>query len=288
MPATNEPGSTDSAHAIRSFASVAATLPGLAALLLGLLYALGALLEMADLRGAGLRVGDSLPLLPVTDLLSRGIGVAVGAGVALLGLAGFALSYRRYYDAPAESTIEMVWWFAGMWLVAVALTLAIYFLPLVLGVGILLGVAVCMVLDMRSSNPGGKELACAFAVVVLAFAVHAVVAPRPLPGTNVRLKTGGTVSGSLITSANNRWALEAPRGRIRVIADDEVRAVQITSRMPARLHRALRNVLGLAWWIPLPLVVGLAALVTVRGFKDLATIKRHSRVQNGETGETPS
>jgi hypothetical protein len=54
---------------------------GIAAIILGLLYALGAMLTMADLHGEGLSVRDTIRLIPLPELLARGIGTALTVGV---------------------------------------------------------------------------------------------------------------------------------------------------------------------------------------------------------------
>ncbi len=59
-------------------------LPAATALVLGLLYALGALFKSAEIRGAGLSAREVLPLLPVQQLLGRGLAVIFDNFLVLL------------------------------------------------------------------------------------------------------------------------------------------------------------------------------------------------------------
>jgi hypothetical protein len=74
-------------------------IPGVAAVILGLLYTTGALLKTAQLRGAGVSVTDALPLVPLQQLLSLGIGTLVHTfwtALITLGVFGvFAFALRR-------------------------------------------------------------------------------------------------------------------------------------------------------------------------------------------------
>ena len=54
-----------------------ATLPGLVAIGVGLLYGTGAVIKSGQLRTADLNVRDTLPLIPLEQLLAVGIGTIV-------------------------------------------------------------------------------------------------------------------------------------------------------------------------------------------------------------------
>lgn len=79
---------------------VAAFIPVATALAIGLLYAIGSLYEAAEIRAAGLNARDVLPLIPLQQLLGRGMAVvfdnlpAILLWVATMG-AGTALIYRQ-------------------------------------------------------------------------------------------------------------------------------------------------------------------------------------------------
>lgn len=79
--------------------------PVLTAAFVGLLYAVGALIKTTQLEGADLSVGDTLPLVPIQQLLNIGIGAAVKAGVLvpMLLLAGLAF---RQVEAISEKRLR--------------------------------------------------------------------------------------------------------------------------------------------------------------------------------------
>lgn len=81
------------------------TIPALAALAVGLLYAVGALERATQLHGAHLRILDFLPLTPLQDLLATGISQTVqySVGVAYWTLAfALALWFSRTHPGPGE------------------------------------------------------------------------------------------------------------------------------------------------------------------------------------------
>jgi hypothetical protein len=97
-----------------------------------------------------------------------------------------------------------------------------------------------------------QQAAAAFIIVVVGFAVNAVVAPRPFPTAYIRVTGAHVVTGSLVTSANGRWALLVRRGReheIDVIPDAEAVSVLIRSVRAKGLHLDLPRATGIAWWV---------------------------------------
>lgn len=67
------------------------TIPAIAALSLGALYAGGALVKAAQLQGAGLPIRETLPLLPLETILGAGIGILMQSLVSLLILVVFGV-----------------------------------------------------------------------------------------------------------------------------------------------------------------------------------------------------
>jgi hypothetical protein len=76
---------------------IGAVLPGIAAAFGGALYAIGASVWSAQLRDAGLVVHDALPIVPLSQLLSRGIDTALRFG-AIVALAALAFGAGLYVD----------------------------------------------------------------------------------------------------------------------------------------------------------------------------------------------
>ena len=160
--------------------AVATSLPAVAALLLGLLYALGALLTMADLSGAGLATQDTLPLIPITDLLARGIGVAVAAAAVLAGFSLLALCNVRS-EEERKPKMKILWWGATISLICGSLTLAIYVAPVVVGLGFIAATPMWFLGTGRFKLSSRQQAAAAFIIVLVGFAVNAVVAPGRSP-----------------------------------------------------------------------------------------------------------
>lgn len=236
-----------------STTAVATSLPGVAALLLGLLYTLGALLTMADLSGAGLATQDTLPLIPITDLLARGVGVAVAAAAVLAGFSLLAVCNVRF-DAESDSKMKLLWWGGAIFLIFGSLALAIYVAPVVVGLGLIAATPMWFLGKGKLSKGRFKlssrqQAAAAFIIVVVGFAVNAVVAPRPFPTARIRVTGGYVEAGSLVTSANGRWALAQGKHEIDVIPDAEAVSVLIQSRRARGLHRDLPRFMGVAWWV---------------------------------------
>jgi hypothetical protein len=75
-----------------NFGRLARYVAALTAFGLGALYAVGAFLETTELRGAHFEAKDVLPLIPVQQLLARGIAtVILSTFLAGIVLAGFAV-----------------------------------------------------------------------------------------------------------------------------------------------------------------------------------------------------
>src|SRR4051794_36720979 len=70
-PATPTHGTQAPSVFVRALEAVIA-FPAIAALIVGLLYATGVTIRAAQLRAAGLRVGDVLPQLPIEQHLAQG------------------------------------------------------------------------------------------------------------------------------------------------------------------------------------------------------------------------
>jgi hypothetical protein len=113
-----------------TYATTVTTLPALAGIVLGLLYTIGALVSTAELRGAGMTVGDTITLVPIEEHLGRGIAVVLSpatfliVGVAAVG--GLLVAYLR--ARPPREIWEPPLWLSIV-LIACVLLLAIVFRP---------------------------------------------------------------------------------------------------------------------------------------------------------------
>jgi hypothetical protein len=265
-----------------SAAAVLMGLPGIVALFLGGLYALGAMLTMADLRGAGLRVRDALPMIPLEELLSRGIGIAVAAGVALLALMAFAACWQGFYSAESGSRPQALWWVAGNVLLYCSLALALYALPVVLGAALVLAYLALFVFNTWLPTNPRLDLAVAYVVVLAGFALHAFVAPRPLPVASLKLEGGTAVSGPLVSMSGGRWRVEHDRGGIEVVSDDQVVSARITSTAGGSLHQDIRHLIAVPWWVPAIVLVGLAAVLVLPQRQGFVTALRSAGREPGD------
>lgn len=90
----------------------ATALPAITALSLGVLYGLGALFKAAELGRAGFAVRDTLPLVPLSQLLTRGIAVVWDNIVGILLLVGGFVVMAMYFRwvearvAPADERLR--------------------------------------------------------------------------------------------------------------------------------------------------------------------------------------
>lgn len=75
----------------RTFAELVGGVGSAAALILGLIYGVGALVKTAELRNAGVNVGTAFPLIPIQQHLSRGIEIFLAPGTLAFVAAIFIL-----------------------------------------------------------------------------------------------------------------------------------------------------------------------------------------------------
>lgn len=77
-------------------------LPGMAAAGLGALYATGALVKAGQLRAEDLPLRDTLPLVPLEQILATGIGTVVSSVLIVAIYASASLVYLWIYAADAD------------------------------------------------------------------------------------------------------------------------------------------------------------------------------------------
>jgi hypothetical protein len=224
-------------------------LPGLAALLLGGLYALGALLTMADLRGQAINVHDALPLIPIEELLSRGIGTAVYAGVALGALVMFDQLMHRYQQLEDNSSAQRVVWVAAFGMMLLALGLAFFALPVVPALSIIVAFLVLVLAEFFLPVTMRQSVALAFAPIVIGLVLHFLVAPTPLARATVKPEDSEGVSGVLVTQSDGMWYLETKDGEITAVPNDRLDSAEITTAARPELHEDLVTTFSIPWWV---------------------------------------
>lgn len=236
---------------------VAQGLAGLAALLLGSLYGVGALLTIADLRGSNVEIREALTLVPLEDLLARGILTVVYAGFVLLGMAAFAVGMTRLRsidDGSTEAHLLSLW----LWGIIIGGAAAgLVALPLLVGAGIVTGIAF-MLARLAATRPTTRiVLALAMAPVLLGLALHAYYAPQPLAKVVLHRHDGSTVEGELVT-VDDRWHLYQG-ATILTVESDEVAWARTAAAEPSQLEQSIGKHLGVPPWM----VLALAAVVWV-------------------------
>ena len=162
-------------------------IPVAVAVLVGLLYAVGALLSAAKFRGAGLEIQDTVPLLPLETILATGIGtllasvllVAVWAG---LGVA-VAVALRRLHQRE-HSDFARMGLVAGLGVLAVAIVL--------LATPVLTATLAVIALFLYFALRPGRSivLAVSYLIAVAGLVASAFAYPAPLPVATVVTEPG--------------------------------------------------------------------------------------------------
>ncbi len=212
-------------------------LPGVAAFGLAVLYTLGAVLLSGELRGADLRISDALPLIPLEQVLARGIGTAVVVGLAtplfvLVFLAVEGLS-RRARAQPRASAVEADEssnvWLVGR-LVGYPISLASpLLLPLVSIAVVVCGVlALLLVESLWEATISARSLfAAGAATVAFSLLASGFFNPPPLADVSIEREHGTAAGGKLVAATGDSWYVAAGKGRIRAIPADQVRVATI-------------------------------------------------------------
>lgn len=259
-------------------------------LLLGSIYALGALLTMADLRGEGATIRDALQLVPLEQLLARGIGTALGVLAALAGMAAFAGLWSAWQtagdtvrppgaDTAADPPRAFVLYGLALIVISAGIFLAGAVVPALIGVGILVGASVFGLLASGTWTTHRQDIAIGLVFVLVGLAAHAYFAPHPLAKVRLDVERGPDVTGALISIADGRWHLITARGQIVVVPDESVTEAGVTAGSPHWLHSPLSSIVDL----PLPLIAifGVLALVPAGfGIRFLVIGVRDARSQD--------
>lgn len=210
-----------------------AWIPGIAALAVAALYSVGALLTAAGLRGAGLSVRDTLPLVPLEKILARGISTLIGsvlllAALVLLGVlivsAVSALRRREW-----SLTAGRIGTAAGM----VVLVVGLAFTSPVLACALILTLAIGVIGARRFSDlPRVWVWAAQYLVVLGGLIASAYVYPQPLPSARVAVAEGATpVVGDLVTTTDFSWYVAGFDGdTVRAIPAPDIEEAEFVSR----------------------------------------------------------
>jgi len=235
----------------RSLVERLSLLPVLIALFVGSLYTVGAVLTTGQLRHANLVVRDTLPLVPLSQILARGMSVFLKPFAGVLGIA-------VVFVAVVALGEEIEAWLEG-WTGASrrpprrllrlgALLIGVLALVLLSPTDVAIGIVCCAVVlllwvfERARLRPVLLVFAAAGAVMLLGLSFYR---PEPLAEVTIRTAPGDVIHGDLITAASGTWYLgEAHRNFVAVVPS-EIRSVRVDSAPPSEppVFRRLLDVL---------------------------------------------
>jgi len=198
-----------------------AVLPGVAAVGLALLYAVGAVEWVAEVNGERLAPGRVMPLVPLEQVLARGVStvaLAGAVGLVVAPIVGWVLRWeeQRPEDGKRPLDLRTRKGRAGFVLIEVALAgLGFMIFPPVIWIGLvalLVWLAVRAWRGRRLELPYRRLLAVAAAVALFLLLAQTLFDPEPLPRVRVTLEKAPELRGRLITSTGETWY---------VVVDDE-------------------------------------------------------------------
>lgn len=253
---------------------VLAAIPGLAALGAAALYASGAFQEAAELRGAGLVVRDALPLIPLEDLLARGIQTALRAAL-FVGLSGAVVAVAlskvtqlrpralREFWTPRTARLGRTTHLPARAYIFFLPTLVLIAVspPAIGASGVIMGIVNIYGLTQsrrRAPNQTGRvatvTIAAMFAVAVAGLIAQAGVAPSPLALVTLHTVDRGRIAGGLIAVSDNTWYVRTAERRIDGVPLRSVGSLTIASPRPARGKSILELAVGRC--LPVPRIFG--------------------------------
>jgi len=218
----------------RSIAERLSLLPLAIGLFVGILYTVGAVLTTGQLRKANLVVRDTLPLVPLPQLLGRGMSVFLKPFAGVLGIALVFVAVV-VLGGEIERALERLttgWGTGRRRAVRGAVVLAgVAVLVLLSPPSVAIGIAACslvLVLWVRNMLPLRTTLLLFAAVTVVMLLALAFYRPEPL--AKVKIETSrGTVRGDLITSTAGTWYVGRHDRTFVAIASGDVNRLEVCS-----------------------------------------------------------
>lgn len=228
------PATTQDRDLARHFVT---SVPVALAATLASLYAIGTILRATELSEAGLYPRDTLPLIPIEQLLARGITAALYVLVFFLFVGPIAAVLGLWIARTTDASPSVVWlerhrrWahpFLDGWLVAAVIMGLVFLPPLVAASAVFSGLVIALA-TIRHRERLWVWLVAAYLIMGSGWLASAALDPRPLPHVSITTQAGARVKGRLITHAGSTWYVT--RGRRRFIALDQstVRNVTVTS-----------------------------------------------------------
>jgi hypothetical protein len=245
--------------------SGAGAIPAMAAVLAGVLYTVGALTWASQIADAHAPVGDVLPLVPLPQLLAKGIAptllvaAAVGLAAMFFGVASVVtrrpISYGRWrvWTPPNAERTKPVPTTAKVFIAVLAV-------PSVVGMALFiepwlgypaLALIALLLWGVKRIRVTGREqfysrLLAGVTVAWIIATAAGVMFFRPprLPGVRVEMERGGPVRGVLLVSTDQTVVVATPNNERVIIPARAVRRVITRSRRRGRSRSTFELVVG--------------------------------------------
>lgn len=236
----DEPGST------RSLVERLSLLPLAIAIFVGILYTIGAVLTTGQLRRANLVVRDTLPLVPLPQLLGRGMSVFLKPFAGLLVIVLVFIAVLVLGDRIERWLQQRM---SGRTARAIVVAAGVAALALLSPPQVAIGLAACalvLALWVLGKLPLRESLLLFAGITALMLLGLAFYRPEPLATVTIRTSTRGTVHGDLITTANGTWYIGQGRRNFAAIAASDIQSLEVDSgpHSPKPIFRRILNAVG--------------------------------------------
>jgi hypothetical protein len=236
-------------RAERSIAARLSLLPALVGLFVGVLYTVGAVLTTGQLRRANLVVRDTLPLVPLAQLLGRGMSVFLKPFAGVLGIALVFVAALIFGDAIERALdLRTTNWTSRKHRVGrlAAVIVGVLALALLSPPDVAVGVAVCatvLLLWVVGLTPLRKTLLTFAALAAVMLLGLSFYRPEPLAHVTVHTPTGRMIRGDLITSTSGTWYLGQAHRNFVAVLPSEITSIRVDSgpHSSAPVFRRLLN-----------------------------------------------
>ncbi len=234
----------------------ATSLPGLVGLALGTIYALGAIETVVQLIAADLKPLALFPLIPLNQVLGRGIVLSIT--FALITPLTAAMAFLVTYGTPGRSfalvqqllkigSRAMIWL---LMVVSFAVCLALIALALVKAPWIVWAITPFAFgyfywFGLYIGSRIGRLRAAALSIVgfvMIAGTIMTLLFPPPLPGAQLHLRGGRVLRGDLVVSTAEAWYLDNGQ-RVRVVPARSVTEAEVEPKVRPVDDRSLADLL---------------------------------------------
>jgi hypothetical protein len=242
----NLPGMAAEPSSQRSIVERLSLLPLAIAIFVGILYTVGAVLTTGQLRRANLVVRDTLPLVPLPQLLGRGMSVFLKPFAGLLAVVLVFIAVLVLGDRIERALERRM---SGSTARAIVVVVGVAVLVLLSPPQVAIGVAACalvLALWVLGKLPLRESLILFAGVTALMLLGLAFYKPEPLATVKIKTSTRGTVRGDLITTANGTWYVGQRRRNFVAIAGSDIQKLEVDSgpHSPKPIFRRVLNALG--------------------------------------------